>query len=264
MDLSMKNPGMKLIEGNHLSITRATVAPFSANLLPKAFVLDSFFPEWENTKVYVYATPEIGAKFIDCKLAIEKDGGSKERILNGYENFLYIIRGQVEVIISGKTYSMEKEGYFWLPPMVDFEIKNKKEETAEILWVRKKYQETKFFSVPDPIISSVLDITPIHSPAEEEQQCVPFEKNRGFDMAMNMLTFYPGVTFPFTETHVFEHGGYFLDGRGNFWINGINYEVHEDDFCYMAPYAPHYVVAYGPEPLRYLLYKPVNRDFSLD
>ena len=92
----------------------------------------------------MYATPEIGAKFIECKLAIEKDGGSKERILNGYENFLYIIRGQVEVIISGKTYSMEKEGYFWLPPMVDFEIKNKKEETAEILWVRKSIRKRNF------------------------------------------------------------------------------------------------------------------------
>ena len=83
MDLSMKNPGMKLIEGNHLSITRATVAPFSANLLPKAFVLDSFFPEWENTKVYVDATREIGAKWIECDLAIGREGGSKERILYG-------------------------------------------------------------------------------------------------------------------------------------------------------------------------------------
>ena len=173
------------------------------------------------------------------------------------------MRGEAEFNISGTKYNFEKEGYCWLPPGVDFEIKNAKPANAEVLWIRKRYIETKFFPVPDKIISSVFDIEPSHSIAEEEQQCVPFEKNPGFDMAMNMLTFLPGVTFPFTETHVFEHGGYFLDGRGNFWINGQNYEVHEDDFCYMAPYTPHYVVAYGPEPLRYLLYKPVNRDFSL-
>ncbi len=258
-----KNPGMKLVEGNHLSITRASVNPFSANLLPKAFVLDSFLPEWDGTKAYIFATPAIGAQFLEYKLVIKQNGGSKERIVNGYENFMYVIRGNAEVIISGQTYKMEKEGYFWLPPMVDFEVKNKCEEDLEILWVKKRYEETKFYSVPDMIVSSVLDIEPIHSPAEEEQQCLPFEKNFGFDMAMNMLTFNPGVTFPFTETHVFEHGGYFLDGRGNFWINGVNYEVHEDDFCYMAPFAPHYVVSYGPEPLRYLLYKNVNREFTL-
>jgi (S)-ureidoglycine aminohydrolase len=259
----MKNPNMKLDESNHLSLTRATVKPGSANLLPKTFTLDSLLPEWANTKAYIYAAPLMGADFIEVKLDIEKDGGSRERIENPYENFLYVIRGEAEVNISGTKHNMEKEGYCWLPPGVDFEIQNRKDANAEVLWLRKRYQETKFFPVPDMIISSVLNIEPIHSIAEEEQQCLPFEKNPGFDMAMNMLTFFPGVTFPFTETHVFEHGGYFLDGRGNFWINGENYEVHEDDFCYMAPFAPHYVVAYGPEPLRYLLYKPVNRDFSL-
>ena len=263
MDISMVNANMKLVENNHLSISRAALAPGDSILLPKAFMLDSILPEFKNTKVHYYAAPCMGAKFLECKLIIEKDGGSKEAIVNGYENFMYVISGEVEVLISGKKHTMEAEGYFWLPPMVDFEICNKKDEAANVLWVRKRYEETKFYSVPDPIISSVLDIPPVQNIAEIEQQCLPFEKNFGFDMAMNMLTFAPGVTFPCVEGHIFEHGGYFLNGRGNFWINNTNYEIHEDDFCYMAPFTPHYVVAYGPKPLRYLLYKNVNRDFAL-
>lgn len=263
MDISLVNANMKLYEENHLSVSRASVAPGDTNLIPKCFVLDSLLPEWKDTKVLFYATPAIGAQFLECQLLIQKDGGSRERVVNGYENFLYVIGGQVEATVSGTKHSLEKEGYMWLPPMVDFELHNKKDEEAKVLWVRKKYEETKFFSVPDAIISSVLDIPPVQNIAEIEQQCLPFEKNPGFDMAMNMLTFNPGVTFPKVESHVFEHGGYFLNGRGNFWINGRNYEVHEDDFCYMAPFTPHYVVAYGPQPLRYLLYKNVNRDFAL-
>ena len=199
MDASMVNAGMKLVENNHLSIARASLAPNDAILLPKAFMLDSILPEFKDTKVHYYAAPCMGAKFLECKLLIEKDGGSKEAIVNGYENFMYVISGEVEVLISGKKHTLEAEGYFWLPPMVDFEICNKKDEIANVLWVRKRYEETKFYSVPDPIVSSVLDIPPVQNIAEIEQQCLPFEKNFGFDMAMNMLTFAPGVTFPFVS-----------------------------------------------------------------
>lgn len=263
MDISKVNQNMKIQEDNHLSISRAVIRPGDANLLPRVFVENSILPEWANTIALFYAMPAIGARFLECQLLISQDGGARERIQNGYENFMYIIDGSVEAVISGKAHTMEKEGYFWLPPQVDFEIKNTKAQTAKVLWVRKQYIETKFFPIPAPIISSVLDVPAVQNLAEIEQQCMPFEKNIGFDMAMNMLTFRPGVTFPRVETHVFEHGGYFLNGRGDFFINGVHYEVHEDDFCYMAPYTPHYVAAYGPAPLRYLLYKNVNRDYEL-
>ena len=41
----------------------------------------------------------------------------------------------------------------------------------------------------------------------------------------------------------------------------LNNPMHAGKMCIRDS---HYVVAYGPEPLRYLLYKPVNRDFSLE
>ncbi len=263
VDISLVNANMKLVENNHLSISRARITPRDTHMVPKAFMLDSILPEFKDTKVHYYTMPAMGARFLECQLYIEKDGGSRETIVNEYENFLYIIDGAVEMTISGKKHNMETEGYCWLPPSVDFDICNKKDGVARVLWVRKRYEETKFFKIPDMIVSSVLDVPAVQNIAEVEQQCIPFEKEFGFDMAMNMLTFNPGVSFPCVESHVFEHGGYFLNGRGNFWINGQNYECHEDDFCYMAPFTPHYVVAYGPKPMRYLLYKNVNRDFEL-
>ena len=98
--------------------------------------------------------------------------------------------------------------------------------------------------------------------AEIEQRLLPFEANQGFDLAMNILSFKPGVTFGRTEYHVFEHGAFFLNGRGTFWINGHNYEVHIDDFVYFYPYVPHWVGAFGPDTLTYILFKDVNRDYE--
>jgi (S)-ureidoglycine aminohydrolase len=263
MDPSLVNAGMKLREENHLSISRALVAPGDASLLPRAFVENSLLPEWEGTISLTYVVPSIGASFLENQLIISSAGGSREPIDNGYENFMYVIAGKADAVFDGAKQALDAEGYFWLPPGTAFEIKNPYGQDARILWVRKKYQPTKFYKVPEPIVSSLNSVPAVQKIAEIEQQCLPFETNLGFDMAMNMLSFKPGVTFPRVETHDFEHGGYFLDGRGNFWINGRNFEIHEEDFCYMAPYTPHYVVAYGPGTLRYLLYKNVNRDYSL-
>lgn len=263
MELSQVNVGMRIQEENQLAVARAFIQPDVACLMPRTFILTSLLPEWRNTEVLHYATPAIGAGFLESQLLIGRDGGSVRRIDNGYQNYMYVIEGEITVCVSGVKHNLEKEGYFWLPPHVDFEVVNKKEKTARVLWVRKKYIPTKFYSVPAPIISSVLDVVGIQSESDCEQQCVPSNADFGFDMAMNMLTFYQGVTFPCIETHICEHGNFFVDGRGQIWINGRYYDVYDGDFCFVAPYTPHAASCYGPEPMRYLLYKDINREFEL-
>lgn len=263
MELTHVNLGMRIQEENQLAVARAFIKPGVAALIPRMFVLDNKIPEWKNTRVIHYTIPAMGAGFMECQLYVGKDGGNVGRVDNGYENFMYVIEGSVSVHVSGVRHNLEKEGYFWLPPHVDFDLCNKAEQTARVLWVRKKYIPTKFYRVPDPIVSSVLDVVGVQSESDYEQQCMPSNTDFGFDMAMNMLTFYPGVTFPCVETHICEHGNYFVSGRGQIWINGNHYDVYDDDFCFVAPYTPHSATCYGPEPMRYLLYKNINREFEL-
>lgn len=264
MSLTNVNRGMRIDESNQLAVARAFLQPGVACLMPRAFILSSRFPEWKNTEVLQYTIPgNMGASFLECQLLVGKDGGTIRAIDNGYENYMYVIGGQVSLRISGARHNLETEGYFWLPPHVDFEVVNTHEQVARILWVRKKYIPTKFHPVPAPIISSVLDVVGVQSESDYEQQCIPSNVNFGFDMAMNMLTFYPGVTFPCIETHICGHGNYFVSGRGQIWINGNYYDVYDDDFCFVAPYTPHSATCYGPEPMRYLLYKNINREFEL-
>lgn len=262
MDTVRVNANMRLQEQNHLGISRACLIPNSFCLLPKAFIVPGPLPEWELTKAYFLASPSMGARFLECRLHLFPGGGTKEAILSSYEHYMYVLSGSVEVTIQGKRHTLEKEGFFWLPPMTDFEVKNTGAQELDLLWIRKKYQTTKFYPVPAPVVSSVLELPAVQTPAERIQECLP-ERCLGYDMAVNVMTFDPGVTFPRTEIHVFEHGEYFLRGRGLLWVNGSYYETMEDDFAFISAYSPHFVAACGPEPMTYLLYKDLSRDYEL-
>ena len=150
------NPDMRLQEDNHLAIARPFLQPGVACFMPRAFMCGSQLPDWKGTTVFFLATPKLGAKFLECTLEISKDGGSIGRIQNKYENYMFVLEGSVELTLYGKRHTMEKHGYFWAPPGSDFELVNKREETARVLWVRKIY-------VPPPYVSGqYIDITWFH------------------------------------------------------------------------------------------------------
>ncbi len=259
------NPNMRMYEGNHIAISRARVAPQLFTLMPSAFLMVDELPSWENTTIKNYTTKDMLADFIEARLHIKPGGRTREPVNNGCENFMYVLSGNITLSFAGEKHELASEGYFWLPPETPFEIVNGGGEEAVALWIKKVYEPVEGHAVPKPVVSSVTAIPEVvnpKAPAEVKQACLN-DADLGFDMAVNMLTYHPGVSFPRVEIHAFTHGMYFVSGRGGFWINGEHHEVHQDDFCYTAPFAPHYAVAYAPEPMRYLLYKNANRDYSL-
>lgn len=263
METPLVNAGMELVESNHLSISRTEYVPGLYAVIPKAFMVPGPLPEWQDTKCYYLCTPAMGASFLECRLKIFRDGGTKEAIVSPYESFLFMLDGEAEVNIAGKNYHMEKEGFCYIPPMTDFTVKNKKCEETSLLWIRKKYIPTKFYPMPDVLVSSTLDIPVTRTTAEKVQMCLP-ESNLRYDMGCNIMAFDPGVTFPCTEMHVFEHGEYVLNGRASIFLNGTHHEMMPEDFVYINAFCPHYVTTYGPGEMRYLLYKDLSRDYSLE
>ena len=79
------------------------------------------------------------------------------------------------------------------------------------------------------------------------------------DMHVNIVTFQPGGTIPFAETHVMEHGLYVLEGKAVYRLNNDWVEVEAGDFMWLRAFCPQACYAGGPGPFRYLLYKDVNR-----
>lgn len=76
---------------------------------------------------------------------------------------------------------------------------------------------------------------------------------------LNIVTFEPGASIPFMETHVMEHGLYVLDGKAVYRLNEDWVEVEAGDYMWLRAYCPQACYAGGPGRFRYLLYKDVNR-----
>ena len=69
------------------------------------------------------------------------------------------------------------------------------------------------------------------------------------DLHVNIVTFEPGGSIPFPETHVMEHGIYVLEGKGVYLLNRDWVEVQEGDFLWLRAFCPQACYAGGPGPV---------------
>ena len=83
------------------------------------------------------------------------------------------------------------------------------------------------------------------------------------DMHVNIVTFQPGASIPFEETHVMEHGIFILEGKGVYRLNLDWVEGEAGDYLWLRAFCPQACYAGGPGPFRYLIYKDVNRHVAL-
>ena len=81
-------------------------------------------------------------------------------------------------------------------------------------------------------------------------------------MHITIVTFEPGASIPFAETHVMEHGLYVLEGKAVYRRNQDWVEVEAGDYMRLR-LLPQACYAGGPGRFRYLLYKDVNRHMDL-
>jgi (S)-ureidoglycine aminohydrolase len=243
-----------------ISRCRATTKPGSYSILPRANRVMSKLPSLKGAQAQVLAAPPLSTYYVAHELYVAFEGGSAKPILEDREHYLYVVEGEMDLLLDGKKYHMIDGGYCWLPPNRAFEFKNCSAGISRIVWLRRKYIPIEGVAVPDPIIANERETPSFPEDTYLEQHPIPYE-NPAFDMAFNILTFKPGVYFGFVESHIMEHALYMLEGRAVYWLNGEFIEVEKDDFIYMAPYCPQFVYATGWEKLRYMVYKDVNRDY---
>ncbi len=264
MDISCCNPGMELNEQNHLSVSRTRKEPGVVCQMPRRFIFFDNLPGWEHTEIWNYTTPRMDdSSFIMGQLKMAKGARTMASVDNGYENFFYVCAGAVTIRFLEKTHRLKKEGYCYLPPKVAFEMIQEGEDAAEILWIKKVYEPLADTAAPAAFIGDAAQLPQKGTTAEWTKECLPDGTDFGFDMSVNILTYYPGVTSERTEVHMSAHGAYVLDGRGEMVVNGRHYETHANDYFHIAPCASHYTAAYAPKPLRILFFEEVNRDYHL-
>jgi (S)-ureidoglycine aminohydrolase len=252
-------------EADIVSRCRAVIKPGQYAILPHAQRVLSYLPQFNmGVHAKVMAAPNMGARFVEHELLMAPNGATAEPIDEDQEQFLYVLEGGVELELDGKKHKMQQGGFCWLPSRRVFQLANKSDAVCRMLWIRRKFVVIQRLGIPDPIVANERDVKPEPTDTYMEQHLTPYYEDPRFDLGINIQVFDPGVYFTAVESHIMEHGLYMLYGRGIYWLNKDFIEVQKDDFVYMAPFCPQFFYAAGWDKSAYLLYKDVNRDYTVE
>jgi (S)-ureidoglycine aminohydrolase len=232
-------------------------------------IVTSYLPHWRQTRLWLIARPMSGFSetFSQYVMEVAPGGGSDAPDAEeGAEHFLFVTHGLVTLTINGEGHELDSGGYAYIPPNTTWTLLAEGTEPARFHWIRKLYEPVTGIKPPPAFVTNESTIKPLAMPdtngAWATTRFVDPSDIR-YDAHVNIVTFQPGGTIPFEETHVMEHGLFVLQGKAVYKLNQDWVEVEAGDFMWLRAYCPQACYAAGPGPFRYLLYKDVNRHASL-
>lgn len=246
---------------NQLLHSRTRVKPRYA-LFPLEGLPFSRLPDWKNTDARILAAPVLGANFVEYLLDLKAGASASVTAGGTIETFFYLLSGGATLAIDGKTHELAAGGFALIPPTANYKISASL--AGQMLMLRKRYEPAPGIAMFAPLIgnqSKVKAEVYIGDEGAKLQLLIPDELQ--YDMAMNIFEFDTGHSLPYVETHVMEHGLWFLQGKGVYFLDDTWMEVEATDFIWMGPYVPQSYYATGPVSSKYIYYKNVNRDIAL-
>src|SRR5262249_39116113 len=107
-------------------------------LLGSENFVETALPEFIETRVVVLATPRgTPAQFGQYLLRFAPGGGTSSRIRRGFENFFYVLDGDINLTIDGGTAHLSPGGFAYTPSTSDFAIVAR--QPSSILWTKRPY-----------------------------------------------------------------------------------------------------------------------------
>ncbi len=250
---------------NDLLSTRAVIKPNLYAVIPPEGLVINTLPYLNKCKASILCSPKIGASFVEYKVQMEPGGGTiypfaKEE---GIESFLYVLSGNVSVIVDNEKKNLSEGGYVFAPPSMGMEFVNEDAVPASILLYKQKniHLEGRESWV---VWGNVNNIEYKHYDQMENvliKDLLP--SDFAFDMNMHILSFLPGGCHPIVETHVQEHGAFVLNGKGMYMLDDKWMGIKREDFIWFGPYVPQCAYGVGREPFTYIYSKDCNRDVQL-
>jgi len=256
-------PSSSLVAGRAIFTESHVVIPRSV----QRDIVISRLPHWDETRAWVLARPLSGFAETFAHLIVELGaGGGSDRPEPDPRGqaVLFVTEGAITVTLGGERHELPTGGYAYLPPGAKWTIRSAEGSTFH--WIRKAWVPVEGLDKPDPIFTSDASVIPSEMPDAEgrwfTQRFIDGEDMR-HDMQVNIVTFEPGGSIPFLETHVMEHGLYALEGKGMYCLNQDWVEIEAGDYMWLRAFCPQACYAVGPTRFRYLLYKDINRHVPL-
>ncbi len=247
---------------SHLGHTRTRVTPNHAFLAPDGHV-ETSLPGWRGGMLTLLLSPQMGARHTHYLARFER-GGAAGAPLPEVERFAFVLEGELLATVADETHELGPKGFIYLPAGEPHALKAK--AAARISVFERRYLALAGVDRPPVVVGNEVEVTGEPFLGDERilaKKLLPDEVR--FDMAANTMTFEPGASLPFAETHVMEHGMLMLSGEGVYRLGDDWYPIQAGDALWMGPYCPQWFGALGREPSSYLLYKEANRDaFALE
>lgn len=252
-------------------LTDRAIVTEAYTVIPRGVMSDivtSVLPEWTATRSWIINRPVAGGATTFAQLIVEvAPGGGAERPEPQAEvqGFLFVTQGELTVTIDSQTQVLTEGGFAYAPAGSGWSATNAGSGNAVFVWIRKRY-EVLAGHQPKPVFGNEQDMEPSAMPGTEGKWRTTRmldPNDLAYDMHCNVVTFEPGASIPFAETHVMEHGLLMLEGKAVYHLNGDWVEVQAGDYLSLRAYCPQACYAGGPANFRYLLYKDVNRQVTL-
>lgn len=255
----------------HELLTGRSIVTTAYTVIPKGVLRDivtSNIPGWSKSRAWILARPIAGfaTTFAQLAMEISAGGGSDHPESEaGVESVVFVTEGNLELRLSGTDHRLQPGSYAFMPAGAPWRLHNRTAAKACFQWVRKAYEPLEGYE-PKPLVVREQDIPPTPMPDTDGAWATTRfvdPDDLAYDMHVNIVTFEPGGTIPFAETHVMEHGIYVLEGKAAYRLNDDWVEVEAGDFLWLRAFCPQACYAGGPGKFRYLLYKNVNRQVRL-
>ncbi|MFC9919929.1 bifunctional allantoicase/(S)-ureidoglycine aminohydrolase [Agromyces binzhouensis] len=253
-------------------LTDRAIVTEAYTVIPKGVLRDivtSNLPGFTGTRSWIIARPIAGFATTFSQLIVEiAPGGGSDRpeAEPGVEAVLFVTSGELALDLDGTRHALGPGGYAYVAAGERWSIANEGDEATSFHWIRKAYEPVSGIAAPASFVTSDAEVEPQPMPGTDSAWATSRfvdPDDLAHDMHVNIVTFAPGGTIPFAETHVMEHGLFVLEGKGVYRLNGDWVEVEAGDFMWLRAFCPQACYAGGPGPFRYLLYKDVNRQVRL-
>lgn len=243
--------------------SRAIIKRHNYALIPPDGLVKNIIPGFENSDITILSTPKIGASFVDYLVTMHQNGKNQQGFGGkDIEVFVYVISGEVTAKVNTQAFNLKSGGYVYCPAGSKLYLQNYAESSRLFLYKRRYIPLDGHQAC---VISNHVDnLESIHYENMDNvfvQDLLP--KELGFDMNFHILTFKPGASHGYIETHVQEHGVYLLSGEGMYLLDNEWIPVKKGDYIFMGAYALQACYAVGKEPLSYIYSKDCHRDIEI-
>ena len=246
--------------------TRAVIRPGKYVVIPPEGLVNNVIPGIEKSRVSIVASPKYGASFVQYLLEVEPDGGTSRPSGDeeGIEVFFYVIEGEGVLSAGGEEHAAAAGSFLYAPPGVGLCFANTGNGPMRAILYKQRYIPAEGVGSPAVQFGNEADLTITHLDDMENVVMKNFlPGDLAYDMNFHILSFEPGASHSFVETHVQEHGMYILEGEGIYLLDEDWRMIKKGDFVWFGPYCPQAAYATGRERFTYIYSKDCNRDVVL-